>query len=96
MIKKLLILASLATFTPSIAHAGKKYVCTLNDSTRIIRINQFTTGDVACNVTYKKNQAPSAELWNARNELEYCQQRAEEFIAQQENWGWECASRKSL
>ncbi len=96
MIKKFIILVSLTALTPSFAHAGKKYVCKLNDSTRTIRVNQFTTGDLACNVTYKKGQAPAQELWQAHNEPEYCEQKAEAFITKQESWGWQCASRKAL
>ena len=66
-----------------------EYTCEHNTSKRIIRVFNDTAAGLACEVTYEKDTG-SQTLWTARNDQEYCAQKAAEFAAKQADWGWLC------
>jgi len=86
--KKLLLATSLFALIPA-AHAGMKAICSYGPDTRIIEVVYSGEGTVPCEVHYTKNEGTQV-LWSARSESGYCEQKAEEFIAKQRSWGWEC------
>ena len=48
---------------------------------------------VPCEVHYfKDTEAPgqSEVLWSAQSQAGYCEQKATEFVARLEGWGWDC------
>lgn len=66
-----------------------EYTCEHNTSKRIIRVFKNTAEGLACEVTYEKDTGTQT-LWTARNDQEYCTQKAAEFAAKQAGWGWLC------
>ena len=66
--------------------------CTHGDQQRIITVvydNDET--DTVCEVTYEKASGVET-LWTANFDREYCKERAAEFVAKQEGWGWTCSN----
>ena len=66
--------------------------CTHGDQQRIISVvydNDET--DTVCEVTYEKDSGVET-LWTANFDREYCKERAAEFVAKQEGWGWTCSN----
>ena len=66
--------------------------CTHGDQQRIITVvydNDET--DTVCEVTYEKDSGVET-LWTANFDREYCKERAAEFVAKQEGWGWTCSN----
>ncbi len=87
--EKFLLIVSLLT-TSSIAFASDDYVCDNNGAKRIIKIAyQSDQQPVPCEVIYDKGQGEQT-LWSAQSEVGFCEARADEFIQQQESWGWSC------
>lgn len=68
-----------------------EYTCEHNTSKRIIRVFKNTAAGLACEVTYEKPSGTQT-LWTARNNKEYCVQKAAEFAAKQAGWGWLCVN----
>lgn len=66
------------------------YVCTHGNSVRTIRVLYHSDGPKVCEVTYEKSTG-TRNLWNANNDKTYCEDKALEFVAKQEGWGWECS-----
>ena len=59
--------------------------CTHDGQTRVITVGYDNE------VTYEKSSGVQT-LWSARNERDYCLEKAKEFVAKQEGWGWSCTS----
>ncbi|MCA8837153.1 MAG: hypothetical protein K0U66_06865 [Gammaproteobacteria bacterium] len=77
------------------AESASKYLCTYHDLVRRIEIVYATQAKVPCQVMYHKKPAPADEwisqsVWNSQNETGYCEARAEEFVSQHRDWGWDC------
>lgn len=79
-----------AAFTFSNAYASDVYTCSNGDNTRVISVFYEVVGQqVPCEVLYEKDTGRET-LWNAQNQVGYCEDKAAEFAAQQEAWGWSC------
>lgn len=72
------------------AEEAPRFVCTSGDSERVIEV-VYNNPDqtLPCEVRYHKDGAEET-LWRAQNEEGFCEQQAQEFAADQQQWGWEC------
>jgi hypothetical protein len=71
-------------------YADETIICTDGQQERVISIiYKDQDAKVPCNVEYTKNGQTEA-LWQAENEFGYCEEKAEEFIQKQIEWGWRC------
>jgi hypothetical protein len=66
-----------------------EYTCEHNTSKRIIRVFKNTAAGLACEVSYEKSTGTQT-LWTAKNDPEYCAEKAADFAAKQAGWGWFC------
>lgn len=72
------------------AEEAPRIVCTSGDSQRVIEVvYNNPEQSLPCEVRYQKDGAEET-LWRAQNEEGFCEQQAQEFAADQEQWGWEC------
>lgn len=67
------------------------FECKLDASTRTISVNFPEQKSLPCQVQYTK-EGNTQTLWQANNTEGYCEERAREFVAKHESWGWQCAS----
>lgn len=83
----LLFLTSLGA---AAAEEGPRFLCKSGDSERVIEV-VYTNPDqsLPCEVRYHKDGTEET-LWRAQNEEGFCEQQAQEFAADQQQWGWEC------
>lgn len=87
--------APAATSETSAASGGSDNLvstCTYDGQTRVITVvydNKDT--DTVCEVSYEKSTGVQT-LWSAYNERDYCLDKAKEFVAKQEGWGWNCSN----
>lgn len=75
---------------PLIASAEEAVRCSLAGAERTISIHRSGEASVPCEVRYQKGEGSSIVLWEAHNEVGYCEARAAEFVEQQRTWGWTC------
>ena len=67
-------------------------ICKNGDQVRTISVvYKEGASSTSCEVTYEKSTGVQS-LWNARSDLAYCENKAEEFVAKQEGWGWSCSA----
>ena len=72
------------------AVADETYTCTQGDQERIITIvYQDQAAKVPCEVQYQKGDVTET-LWNAQNQVGYCEEKVEAFLEKQRGWGWDC------
>jgi hypothetical protein len=66
--------------------------CSNDDLVREVQIEYPEGGSVPCNVIYKKQTEGFEDqvLWSAENQEGYCEEKAREFVANLESWGWVC------
>jgi len=84
----LLVLA--LSMLASICLADETYVCTYGQQERVISVvYQDQEMKVPCEVRYEKD-GTTTTLWTAENEAGYCEQKAEDFVQKQREWGWIC------
>ena len=93
--KKRTLITFLATMLPAIAAAqdSGKYQCTYGDMVRRVEIAHEPGYEVPCSVHYYKDtETPGGQqvLWSADRDANYCAQKAREFVAKLEGWGWDC------
>ena len=84
----------LLTLVPALA-LGAETQCTNGDLVRRVVIMSEPGVSVPCEVHYYKDtEAPgdSQVLWSASSQDGYCEERASEFIAKLEGWGWSCGA----
>ena len=77
----------------ALAQTAASYECTLDGMTRRVVVERSGPETVPCEVAYYRvDEAPGERqvLWNAVNEVGYCESRAESFADQLEGWGWRC------
>lgn len=91
------LLVPLAVLLPLLATAqdSESYVCTMGDSQRRVEILRETGVQVPCEVHYYKDtEAPGEQqvLWRAQTQAGYCEERASEFVAELQGWGWSCVA----
>ena len=87
----LLIPTAVLTFSP-LAAIADSWSCRHTNDVREIHIERSTSGPVPCQVVYKKltEGVEDQVLWSAENDAGYCEEKANEFVAKQESWGWTC------
>lgn len=66
--------------------------CRHDNNVREIHIQRESSAPVPCSVVYKKltEGVEDQVLWTAENDANFCDQKAREFVAKQESWGWTC------
>lgn len=90
-------IAVLILAAPSLALAqdSGKYQCTHGELVRRVEIYAEPGATVPCEVHYfKDTEAPgeSEVLWSAQAQEGFCEQKATEFVARLEGWGWDCGA----
>jgi len=90
-----MLIAVLAALLPVIAAAQNsgKYQCTYGDMLRRVEIAHEPGVEVPCSVHYYKDTEMPGEqqvLWSADSDANYCAEKAAEFVAKLEGWGWDC------
>ncbi len=91
--------AVLAAFTllpfAASAQGVTSYSCTYDEMVRRVEILTEPGVPVPCEVQYHKDtEAPGEHqvLWSAQNDASYCESKTAEFVAQLEEWGWNCSA----
>ncbi|MDJ0814521.1 MAG: hypothetical protein QNJ23_12410 [Woeseiaceae bacterium] len=90
-----LLMFALAAPAVALSQDTGKYQCTHGDLVRRVEIFTEPGVTVPCEVHYfKDTEAPgeSEVLWSAQAQEGYCEQKAAEFIAKLEGWGWDCGA----
>lgn len=88
------ILLAMFVGIPS-AYADKVTICEHEGAVREVHVVYEVEGQtVPCSVNYVKETGTQA-LWRAENNEGYCEEKAADFIAKQESWGWTCESQAS-
>lgn len=93
--REALLLLALAAPAVSLGQDAGKYQCTHGDLVRRVEIYTEPGVTVPCEVHYfKDTEAPgeSEVLWSAQSQEGYCEQKATDFVAQLEGWGWVCGA----
>lgn len=81
-----------STAEASSSTANKISICKNGDQVRTISVVYNEGGtSTACEVIYEKSTGVQS-LWNAKNDLSYCENAAKEFVKKQEGWGWICSA----
>lgn len=93
--KQQIVFVLMATLLPAVAIAqdSEKYKCTYGDMQRRVEIAHEPGVEVPCSVHYfKDTELPGEQqvLWSADSDPAYCQNKAVEFVAKLEGWGWDC------
>jgi hypothetical protein len=81
-----------ACFALPVSAYAETWSCSHNNNVREVQIERTTAEAVPCNVVYKKPTEGVEDqiLWDAENDDSYCDEKAEEFVAKLESWGWVC------
>ena len=90
-----LLMFALVAPAVALSQDAGKYQCTHGDLVRRVEIYTEPGVTVPCEVHYfKDTEAPgqSEVLWSAEAQEGYCEQKATEFVAQLEGWGWDCGA----
>jgi len=87
--------ALLAMVLPCLAFGqdSGSYQCTYGELQRRIEILTEPGVTVPCEVHYYKDTEAAGEkqvLWTATSQEGYCESKVAEFVAQLEEWGWNC------
>lgn len=95
--KQRIVFVLMATLVPAVATAqdSGKYQCTYGEMQRRVEVAHEPGVEVPCSVHYFKDTEMPGEqqvLWSAQNDSAYCQDKATEFVAKLEGWGWDCGS----
>ena len=95
--KRIYSLAFFALVAPVavLAQDAGKYQCTHGDLVRRVEIYTEPGVTVPCEVHYfKDTEAPGETevLWSAQSQADYCAQKAAEFVAKLQGWGWDCGA----
>ena len=93
--KHAIVLLAAAIPGLALAQGAGSYQCSLGDLTRRVEILTEPGRAVPCEVHYYKDTEAPGEtqvLWSAQSDATYCQQKAEEFVAKLEGWGWSCGA----
>ena len=85
------LFAGAVLLTLGAAQVSAKTICSHGAETRVIDVVYSSDGQLPCEVQYTKSTGTQV-LWSATNMVGYCEQKAEEFVAKQVEWGWDCES----
>lgn len=93
MVRPLLLLSLLSLTAAQLnAQSTQTWLCTFDNNERRIALAYLQPNQaVPCEVRYQRDAEAWQTLWSATNEVGYCEQQAEDFVAQQESWGWRCS-----
>lgn len=76
------------------ARTEHTYYCSLDGKTRRIEVNYPQHSlPLPCEVNYyKDDEAPgqTQTLWHANVQMGFCEVKADRFVGQLQDWGWEC------
>ena len=94
--RKLSLSTLLLTMIPALALTQEAETrCTYGDNVRRVVIMSEPGVSVPCEVHYYKDtEAPGEDqvLWSASSQEGYCEEKASEFVAKLEGWGWSCGA----
>ena len=86
----ILLLVLALSMLASVCLADETYVCTYGQQERVISVvYQDQEMKVPCEVRYEKD-GTTATLWTAEHEVGYCEEKAQELVQKQREWGWIC------
>ena len=91
--KVLLPFSILVLPTLALAQGATSYTCTMDGQQRRVVILTEPGVTVPCEVQYHKDTEAPGEvevLWRAATQADYCQTKADEFVAKLGNLGWNC------
>ncbi|MBB3062632.1 hypothetical protein [Microbulbifer rhizosphaerae] len=88
---KKLLLMTLALPLAATAADPLSTSCTHGGDVRTIEVVYPQGAELPCEVHYTKD-GETQTLWSASNQAGFCESKAEEFIASQQSWGWQCDS----
>lgn len=91
------LLVAVCSIIPFALQAEESAVttCTKEAQTRRIEVRYpQAENSPICEVLYSKNGS-SKVLWNAQNDISFCERKAAEFVAKQNSWGWQCQLEQS-
>ena len=72
------------------------FLCTYESGKRKIEVVYTEQDkDVPCEVRYTKDSG-SRTLWNAQQEVGYCESKAEAFVEKIKGWGWSCGREAAM
>jgi len=72
------------------SQADEMHVCTHGQKERVISLVYPKPGKIVpCQVWYTDDDVTEI-LWEAKNKIGYCEQKVEEFVQKQKDWGWRC------
>jgi len=84
------------TQVPEVSNTDESFIaddhqfqCQLSGESRVVEVDYADQGGLPCTVYYQK-QGETQELWKAKNQIDYCAQKAQSFIAKLESYGWIC------
>ena len=88
----LALLIGFTTFSGlAVANDNYSYTCKHSHEQRKIDVIYLQReSSVPCEVRYIKADSEET-LWTANYTKGYCEEKASEFVAKQEGWGWSCA-----
>ncbi len=86
------ILVTAALLMLPLGASADSWSCRHDNDVREVHIERTGSGPVPCQVVYKKltEGVEDQVLWNAQNQVNYCEEKATEFVAKLEGWGWTC------
>jgi len=84
------LMLSLTVGAVAVAQDNYSYFCEHGGGKRTIAVVYVQGTPVPCEVTYEKEDGDFQVLWRAENSQGYCENKADEFVMKQEDWGWSC------
>ena len=89
---RIMQLISILALSVSVNAYADTWNCSSSDLVREVIIEYPEGGSVPCNVVYKKQTEGFEDqvLWSAEGEEGYCEEKARDFVAKLESWGWVC------
>jgi len=89
---RIMQLISILALSVSVNAYADAWNCSSSDLVREVIIEYPEGGSVPCNVVYKKQTEGFEDqvLWSAEGEEGYCEEKARDFVAKLESWGWVC------
>jgi len=93
LINRTFLILVVAFFAVPVSAYAESWSCSQDSNVREVHIERTTDSPVPCSVVYKK-QTEGVEdqiLWFAENDDSYCEEKANDFVAKLESWGWVCA-----
>lgn len=88
--KSILFVVALFSFS-TVVLAADSTICTKDKLERRVAVVSTTNKAAPCEVRYYKDgESEGKVLWNAKNKIEYCNSKAQEFVKKLGSFGWSC------